>query len=184
MKYIIALGMTCTLLGGCSSVVTAWKADPIQIYPVKKATVENTGSAIYTMTGERRTAVVMNRMGKDAFCAESLPEAASAYGAKSGATAKGAKIEGSFSDDFALTLLQTYQRTEISEIYRQMAWNTCLAWAQQAISDAQYQALVAKMVTGGIEVMKMRATPTPVKVTKPAAAKPAAAKPVAAKKKG
>jgi hypothetical protein len=76
--------------------------------------------------------------------------------------------------------LQTFQRTEIAEVYRQIGWNLCLAWAQEAISSAEYHALLKEYVTGGIDVIKTRAAQDPSK----AAAAPTAAKPAEQPKPG
>ncbi len=63
--------------------------------------------------------------------------------------------EGTAKDSFKTTLMQTFSRTEASEIYRQMGWNTCLAWAQGAIKSETYERFLEKMVDGGLEIMKL-----------------------------
>lgn len=137
------LGGACFLVSGCAGVVTAFKNDPLQAYDVEHA-------SIYAMTGDRRTAVMLEQNPKHRFCAESLPDAVAAFAASSraraGITGKG---DAEFSDATTAGLLQTFQRTEIAEVYRQMGWNTCLAWLQGAITQPQYHELLRKMVDGG-----------------------------------
>jgi hypothetical protein len=148
-------------LSGCAGIVTALTNDPLQHYNPQ-------GSTVYAMTGDRRTAVITDPQSSLHFCAESLPDAVAAYSASSkaklGLTGKG---EGSFEDGVTAGLLQTFQRTEIAEVYRQMGWNTCLAWAQGAITDEQYYQLLTKMVDGGLTVMETRSKQTQVLQTVP-----------------
>jgi hypothetical protein len=155
------------MLSACSSMVTAWKNDPLQAYTIERPT-------IYAMTGDRRTAVMMLPGQGQRFCAESLPDAAAAFSAASEANA-GVKdqVTGAFKDSTTAALLQTFQRTEIAEVYRQMGWNLCLAWAQQAIDTPQYHALLKEYLTGGIDVIKTRASQPAAAAAGAAAAKPA-----------
>jgi hypothetical protein len=67
------------------------------------------------------------------------------------------KASAGFEDATYAGLLQTFQRTEIAEVYRQMGWNICLAWAQGATADPVYLGLLQQYLTGGIEVIKARA---------------------------
>jgi hypothetical protein len=146
---LLAVSSTC--LSGCAGVVTAFKNDPLQSYDVK-------GPSVYAMTGDRRTAVYTRQTSDLKFCAESMPDAIAAIAASSKANLDTGKVEGGFSDATAVGILQTFQRTEIAELSRQLAWNTCLAWAQGAIDNVQYHALLTKIVDGSIEVMKTRST--------------------------
>jgi len=147
-------------LTGCASVVTAWKNDPLQAYSVKQP-------SIYAMTGDRRTAVFSDRNSTLKYCAESLPDAVAAFAAASSAKAKAEGLKGGaggeigFSEQTAVALLQTFQRTEIAELSRQLGFNTCLAWAQGAITNEQYGALLVKIVDGSIDVMKERSKQKP-----------------------
>jgi hypothetical protein len=143
-------------LTGCAGVVTAFKNDPLQAYPANR-------ESVYAMTGDRRTAVMMNKDSPLRFCAESLPDAVAAFSASSKASIGiEGKAQGGFSDSTAAGLLQTFQRTEIAEVFRQLGWNTCLAWAQGAIDEKQYFGLLEKMVVGGLDVMTRRASQTQV----------------------
>ena len=173
---------------GCASTVTAWKNDPLQSYEVL-------GPSVYAMTGDRRTAVFTKKGGDLRYCAESLPDAVAAFAASSSAKLKaeglkgGAGGEAGVSDQTAVGLLQTFQRTEIAEVSRQLGFNTCLAWSQGAITDAQYHDLLEKLVSGSIDVMKTRAsqpltpsTPATIQVvTVPVAVSTDAAKDAAGK---
>lgn len=143
--------LAATGLSGCAGAITAWKSDPLQSYNVA-------APSIYAMTGDRRTAVFTKRDSLLKYCAESLPDAVAAVAASSSATAKGKGVELGMTDATTISLLQTFQRTEIAEVSRQLGWNTCLAWSQGAITDAQYFGLLQQMVTGSIDVMKARAS--------------------------
>jgi hypothetical protein len=151
--FIAVCGLS---VSGCAGVVTAWKNDPLQSYDV-------IGPSIYTMTGDRRTAVFTRKDADLRYCAESLPDAVAAFAASSSAKLKaeglrnGAGGEVGISDQASAALLQTFQRTEIAEVSRQLGFNTCLAWSQGAITSPEYHALLQDIVAGTIEVMKTRA---------------------------
>jgi hypothetical protein len=131
--------------------VTAWKNDPLQSYEIKKP-------SIYAMTGDRRTAVLLLGPNGYRFCAESLPDAVAAYSAASKANAGiKDKVTGGFEDATYAGLMQTFQRTEIAEIYRQLGWNMCLAWAQGGLEDPHYRALLTKFADGGLDAIAKRA---------------------------
>lgn len=148
----LLLGGFCLSVSGCAGAITAWKSDPLQSYDVLKP-------SIYTMTGDRRTAVMMEKNPNYRFCAESLPDAVAAFAASSKAKAAvTGQGEAGFEDATSAALLQTFQRTEIAEVYRQMGWNTCLAWLQGAIDDDEYHLLLAKMIDGGLDAIKSRAS--------------------------
>ena len=147
-------------LSACAGVVTAFKNDPLQSYDVPGATV-------YAMTGDRRTAVFFDTARNWRYCAESLPDAVAAYAAASSAKLRadqirgGSGVEVGFGDATSVGLLQTFQRTEIAEVSRQMGWNLCLAWTQGGITNDQYYSLLDKLVTGSVDVMKTRSGQTP-----------------------
>lgn len=153
--------LTALSLSACASLVTAFKNDPLQSYNVPGATV-------YAMTGDRRTAVFFDTTRQLRYCAESLPDAVAAYAAASSAKLRADQISGSsgveagFNDTTSVGLLQTFQRTEIAEVSRQMGWNLCLAWTQGGITNDQYFNLLDKLVTGSVDVMKTRSGQTPL----------------------
>jgi hypothetical protein len=162
------LATTFLAMTSCAGTVSAWKNDPLQSYKVA-------GPSIYAMTGDRRTAV-FTRKDKDGplrFCAESMPDAisvftgSSAVNVKAEGITKSLGVEAGFTDTSAAGVLQTFQRTEIAEVLRQLGWNTCLAWAQGAITEPEYYGLLDKVVTGSIDVMKTRSTQTQVLQTIP-----------------
>lgn len=139
--------------GGCASMVTAWKNDPLQSYKIES-------SSIYAMTGDRRTAIIFRDelTKKNRFCAESLPDAVAAFSAASKANAGVKdKVTAGYEDAAYAGLLQTFQRTEIAEIYRQLGWNMCLAWAQGGLEDPHYRALLTKFADGGLDAIAKRA---------------------------
>jgi hypothetical protein len=150
--FKLACAASLLSLTGCAGVVTAFKNDPLQAYPADQASV-------YAMTGDRRTAVMMSKDSPYRFCAESLPDAVAAFSASSKASLGiDGKGNAAIEDAAVAGLLQTFQRTEIAEVFRQLGWNTCLAWAQGAITQEEYHALLSKMVAGGLEVMAKRAS--------------------------
>lgn len=112
-----------------------------------------------TVTGERRLEFIAPKGSNLRMCAESLPEVSSAVAAATGASAnivdKGA---ASVNDAFKTALLQTFTRTEIAEVLRQMGWQACQAWAQGALDDAQYREQLAKIIDAGIKVVELRAS--------------------------
>ena len=147
----LAIILPAAMVGGCASTVTAWKNDPLQSYKSQR-------SSLYAMTGDRRTAIQINNANGQRFCAESLPDAVAAYSAASKASASvEGKASGGFEDATYAGLLQTFHRTEIAEVYRQLGWNLCLAWAQGAINDAQYFGLLDKFTVGGLDAISKRA---------------------------
>jgi hypothetical protein len=151
-RALLILGLVFTS-GGCASTVTAWKNDPLQSYEIE-------ASSIYAMTGDRRTAVIFRDEAtkKNRFCAESLPDAVAAFSAASKANASVQdKATVGFEDAAYAGLLQTFQRTEIAEIYRQLGWNLCLAWAQGATDDPNYMKLLTKFTDGGLDAIAKRA---------------------------
>ncbi len=157
----IVISIAAFTLGGCASTVTAWKNDPLQVYDIK-------GPTVYAMTGDRRTAVLMEANTTKRFCAESLPDAVAAYSAASKANANVQdKASAAIEDATYAGLMQTFQRTEIAEVYRQMGWNLCLAWAQGAITSPEYYALLDKFVTGGLHAISERAEQVQVWPTSP-----------------
>jgi hypothetical protein len=151
----VLLGAAILTLPGCAGLVSAWKNDPIQSYDV-------TGPSIYAMTGDRRTAIFTGSPGALKYCAESLPDAVSVFTASSKAGLEADMVEkvtgkATYEDASAAALLQTFQRTEIAELSRQMAFNLCLGWSQGALDAVQYHALLSELVAGSIDVMKLRA---------------------------
>lgn len=152
----ILITVSCLLLPGCAGYLNAWTNDPFQHQAVK-------GPTIYTMTGDRRTTVFNDRNSSMKYCAESLPDAVAAVAASSSASLSAQGLEGGaggeakMSDATTISLLQTFRRTEIAELSRQLGWSTCLAWAQGAIDNAQYHAILQDIISGSLEVMKTRA---------------------------
>jgi len=159
MKKIVVMTLLLPsfLIQGCAGYLNAWTNDPFQRHKIK-------GSTVYTMTGDRRTAIVNDKNSNVRYCAESLPDGISALASSSTANIKAEGLKGGagggidFSDKNAVSLMQTFQRTEIAELSRQLGWSTCLAWMQGAISDEQYHAILKDIVAGSIEVMKTRAS--------------------------
>lgn len=149
-------------LPGCASTISAVTNRSIAAH-------EFTSGRIFSMTGERRLAMTVTmRDSRVVMCAESLPEVAAAVAASSSASASLVnRGSAALSDAFQTQLLQTFTRTEISEVLRQLSWQLCQAWAQGALDDNEYQAELNRLVTAGIDVMKTRAA-QPVATVPPA----------------
>ena len=131
--------------------------DPLHHYQI-----DELGTSVYAMTGDRRTAVMFAPDSKYRFCAESLPDAVTVFTASSGAKANLAgKGEVEIRDQSAAAVLQTFHRTEIADVYRQMGWNACIAWAQHGITDEQYYDLLNLITTEGMKAIVTRAGQEP-----------------------
>jgi uncharacterized protein YceK len=156
----VVLSISCT---GCSSAISSWKSRPVaahKLYPGR----------MFSLTGERRLAFFVPRSiagqaynaatddtDRTAWCAESLPEASQAITATSKGSLKLPETaEGGLEDSVATSLTQTFTRTEIAEMFRQLGWQTCQAWAQGVFTDEQYRVELAKLVDAGVYVIKKR----------------------------
>jgi len=167
-------------LSGCASSITAWKNRPVAAHTLRP-------DRFFTLTGERRLAFQVKRATARelAWCAESLPEAAQSVTSSSKNAAKlSEKANLSSEDSFGTTLTQTFVRTEVAEVYRQMAWQACQAWAQGVYNDEQYRAQLDSLLNVGADVIRARAaqplTTTPAKGEASAVAPTTSTKPDAA----
>lgn len=155
MRYIAVFFLGCCfVLSGCASTITAWKSRPVAVHDLES-------DRFITMTGERRLALLVDRehAKQVAWCAESLPEASQAVSSSSKNRAQlTANSNVGSEDTFGTTLTQTFTRTEIAEIYRQMAWQACQAWAQGVFTNTEYNEKLSKILNAGIDVIKIRAT--------------------------
>jgi hypothetical protein len=162
-------------LSGCASTITAWKNRPAAAHTLRP-------DRFFTLTGERRLAFQVDRKNARnlAWCAESLPEAAQAVSATSELSGKAlSKFEGAAKDAYSTTLVQTFTRTEIAEIYRQMSFQACQAWAQGVYTDAQYAKRLDDLLASGIKVIETRSVQplTPLAAAASAAASAGTTKP-------
>lgn len=147
-----ALGLAAMQLGGCASYLNA-------IFTRSVSSEKMLDSKLLTMTGERRVAIAVPRGGESVLCAESLPDAAQAAGGRTGLQLKGSGTAGrslGFEDESQTALLQTFTRTETSDVIRQLGWQVCNAYAVGAIDKRAYGKLLTKITEGAIEVMKRR----------------------------
>jgi membrane-bound lytic murein transglycosylase B len=103
------------------------------------------------------------------FCAESLPEAALAVDGdtKIDLTLKPDEL-GSISDKVDQTLTQTFTRTEKAEILRQLGWQLCQAWAQNVLSNDEYNVELKALVAEGSKILASPTSSSPAQ--QPAAA--------------
>ena len=139
-------------LSGCASTISAVTNRSIAAHDFREG-------RIFSMTGERRLAMtVRTKDGRVVLCAESLPEVAAAVAASSSASASLVnRGSGALSDAFQTQLLQTFTRTEISEVMRQLSWQLCQAWAQGGLDHPVYSVQLRRLITAGIKVMEARA---------------------------
>lgn len=177
---------------GCASTISAIHNDPARVHTLRP-------NRFFTLNGNSRMAFQVERYDKEhpdrsvyidskskrpvyrmAWCAESLPEVAQAVNSSSKPNIKlSEKLSGGTEDAFATALTQTFARTEIAEIYRQMGWQACQAWAQGVMTDEEYKVMLDGIVATGANVVTVRA----LQPLSPDAAKIAADAMSAAKKK-
>lgn len=155
---LVALGVT-----GCSSLISSWKTRPVAAHKLYSG-------RMFSLTGERRLAFFVPRADagrpysaaedeyRTAWCAESLPEASQAVAATSKPSFGQGELKLGTEDSLTTTLTQTFTRTEVAEVFRQLGWQTCQAWAQGVLSDDQYRAHLGDLVKTGLEVIKIRAS--------------------------
>lgn len=55
---------------------------------------------------------------------------------------------------FETALTKTYDRTETSDVVRQLGWQVCQAYVNRAIDTDQYYQLLNKLVDGSFQTMK------------------------------
>lgn len=165
---ILALLLTTFPLAGCASTISAWKNRGVASHTLRP-------NRFFTLTGERRLAFQVDRydpatskpqwdsrnkrwVSRVAWCAESLPDASQAVTATSKPTVKFSdKANLGIDDAYATTLVQTFARTEIAEVYRQMGWQACQAWAQGVYDDAHYREQLDRLLASGTRVIEERA---------------------------
>lgn len=150
------LVMTCILLNGCASTINSIFERSVSSEPIDRG-------QFLTMTGERRVAVVFDPRQPYMVCAESLPDAARAAGARSAADVDlgtaGGQARGAlgFDDQFVTALVQTNTRSEVSDVVRHLAFQACSAYANRGISPAEYGAMLRQIISGANAAMLARA---------------------------
>lgn len=144
-----------TILSGCASSISAWKGRAFAAHQFKP-------DRLISMTGERRLAFIVHPESSitkgTRFCAESLPDASMAAAGSSSTDASALKaVPLKIGDAYSSTLLQTFHRTEIAELYRQMGWQACQAWAQGVLTNEEYKVHLNKIISTGVDVIQKRA---------------------------
>lgn len=146
------------LLSGCAAEVTAILERPVSSENINL-------NKLVVMTGERRLAIVAPfdknnpEDRQKIICAESLPDAARFVKATSEGEAKTSGSGGvsqslSMKELFETALTKTYDRTETSDVVRQLGWQVCQAYVNRAIDTDQYYQLLNKLVDGSFQTMK------------------------------
>jgi len=151
--------IACMLLipiGGCSAAWTTIFERSVQSEPLDR------GPQAISMTAERRIVLVRPRRiahTDPIVCLESLPDVARAASAQSrgdlqnGAAAGTTAARISFEDQFSTSLLQTFQRTQLADVSRNLAWQICLAYANGAITEIQYHTLLELIIQRSFHVL-------------------------------
>lgn len=147
-------------LVGCGSTLNAIFERSVSSEPLDR-------TQVVTMTGERRVTIAVDRNGPYTVCAESLPDAARALGARTVGdldlgTANGqARASGGFDDQVQTALLQTNTRTEIADVSRILGFQVCSAYANNGINQTQYGSLLRDIITGANSAMLANAQRPP-----------------------
>jgi hypothetical protein len=143
------------IVTGCTTPLVAYKNRPFGVHSLDQT---NPNSKLYVLTAERRLGFLIPKDGWNMkFCAESLPEAAVAQGAKSTfdislGTAAAGTDTAKLMEEFSSTLTKTFDRTEKAEFLRHMGWQLCSAWAQGVFTDAEYKAELKSLIKSGSNI--------------------------------
>ena len=160
-------------LAGCASTINA-----IANMPITSDHIEGEGEKLKTLSGDRRLVrvspeIVTLASGETRttyrICAETQADAISARSARTDVNITG---RGSIADASYEQLLLTYARTETSDVVRQLSWQLCNAWVNQAISPQQYREQLFALQSQAMEVLAARARPTPPPPPTPGATTP------------
>ena len=140
----------------CSSTITSWKNRSVSkhslMYP------SNRGGDIFVLTGERRMAFAIPENANFKFCPESLPDAAAGTAASSELSKSKTETDKlTLNDQFAMNLLQTFNRTENAELFRQWNFAACSFWAQNAFADPKLAELFEIMTKATAAMMQKNA---------------------------
>jgi hypothetical protein len=103
------------------------------------------------LKGDRRL-IRTHRRGEDVYevCAETQADAISGRSPKSSITVE---TEGEFSDELLEALTKTVDRGEISDVVRQLHWNTCSARMSGYITNEQFYAEMQAIRSGALEAL-------------------------------
>ncbi len=158
MKPLMLLCLT--LLSGCAAEITA-----VMDRAFRTDTFEELRVSASTVVGDRRLILVRPRRieARDpVVCAESLPDATrsvtttSSAQLKAGDPAAVSRTELEIKDAFATALLQTFVRTELAEVSRNLSWQVCLAYANGAITEIEYQELMKIIIERSFNAIPQR----------------------------
>lgn len=151
MKNLLAV-VTLLSLTGCASGFSAI---------TDRAVVENEVQNFTTlaMPADRRIAV----FHQDRFCAEALPDIGRSIDAASSGKlalelAEKGKGSGEFTDAFKTALLLAYQRTQTSDVIRQLGWQVCQAHLTGGLTDPAYRELLRILIDRSFELLSKSVT--------------------------
>lgn len=155
LKTVIrfTLILSSILLSGCAALSqTFWQRPVIEDVPG--------GFNTLALTADRRIAVFKSdKSDKDNYkgekaCAEAQPDVALSSEVESKLTAaiKDATLDGSaeLSESVKQAITLAYQRTENSDLVRQLGWQICQGYLNGAITESDYLRLLETMVIAAL----------------------------------
>ena len=149
--FRVVLISTTISLGGCSTVG--------QVFfdrPVIQDKFKNDQTYALSLTADRRIAVFTTRGSdkKRLSCAEALPDVAVSSDVESSIKLALKELDKDASLDTAEKVKQAitvaYQRTEKSDLVRQLGWQLCQAYLNDAIDDKGYFYLLERLVVASL----------------------------------
>ena len=171
MRVLRLLLAACLALpaGGCAGML-----NQVLDRPLTSDHLDEPGemSKLKTLSGDRRLVrVSANRVSKFPgkhgeelylyrICAETQADALAARSAESTTSVKssaGVQGEAGLADKSATTLTKTYDRSEISDVYRQAAWQLCNAVENGDMEATDYSTRLWELTKLAMDVLKVKA---------------------------
>jgi len=135
-------------LGGCATSGQVFFSRPVIEKDIKS------GFNTLALTADRRIAVFTSNEGKKISCAEALPDVAISSEVHSSVNVALKKLEDELSVEAAESIKQAisvaYQRTEKSDLVRQLGWQLCQGYLNGAITDEHYFYLLERLVLASL----------------------------------
>lgn len=152
---LLLIGSTTLIASGCvSAPLTAWKARVAAQHDL-------TTGEFWTVTGERRLVLMINRSdGEAAYCLEPLPDAASSVTSKSNPSLTlAAGRTGTLLEEYGLQALKTSERSERTQIISHIFFENCKAYGMGVLDQEQYRAELAATSAAAREALKAPSEP-------------------------
>lgn len=166
MLKILAIS-TVLCLGGCAHI-----AEIVDNPSIETKQIRDGDHRIISMTGDRRMIRSKAEMhsvpssdrtdrtavaGTMVVCAETQADAISARGSSSGLSVA---ARGSLTDQITESLTQTYARTELSDVVRQLSWQLCNANMNGNLPTPIYQIALLELQNEALQVLRVRTATT------------------------